>query len=896
MNVNKFNILLLIISLILVFSFIIQSAYAVEDYKDFDKGEELIVRFDAKTSQNKQAMNNIHSRINAKVKKEFELVEGMNLIELELGMSIEEGIDFYESNPNVVYAEPNYKRKALSNWDNLKNKNFSDKNLKNTTEKEEYNIYKKELYNYNSRDSKIPKIFEGEKDIELKSAFENLKNHDKNSQETLVEFIESEPNNYTYDADYIDSDYYGDPTYGIIGTITDYSFDLDWYKIRITKSGTIDLTGFWVGDYYEYGWEDDLYIGLYDQDENLIEVSSIYGYGQERYVNINKKVESGVYYMLVLANDEYGSLYVGEPYGVRMFFEPELEYDFNYLWSLENTGQEILGVNGVSGADISIKKAWEKEEGSKDTIVAVIDSGVDYNHSFLENNMWTNDLGYHGYDFVNKDNYPMDNHGHGTHVAGIIAGYDVDRWGEEQPVGVMKNASVMALKGIDIDGYIDVATLVEALEYASLNNVDVINLSLGGSNYSIAEYDAIKNCDAVVVAAAGNESSNNNYTPSYPANYNLPNIISVAATNNKDELADFSNYGDNTVDVAAPGKDIFSLAFTGGYFFNSGTSMATPYVSGIAGLLSSYNETFDYEDIIDIINQSVDEKISLRSKVITSGRVNAEKALEIADSYFIEKGITDVVALIEGNYVVVDALDYEEAYSEGSGNILYDYLYGDSGIVITGIASEDKFMNIKEYAMEYSINSEEALINTPGLTIEEISEYMVLVGFDSGGKPIFELHNEEYTGPNSRQNPAPIGVSEFSWHDHYSDGMQEYEITVQEIIKGDEAWNILYNENQFNDPAPVGMEYILAKVNIKYIQAETDKSIYFSEWDFDVFSDNGESYNNVSVVGPEPELSFELYPGGEKSGWMAVLVNKNDFPVMAINRGDEGEKWFALYE
>ncbi len=244
---------------------------------------------------------------------------------------------------------------------------------------------------------------------------------------------------------------------------------------------------------------------------------------------------------------------------------------FSYLWGLNNTGQ----TGGTTDADIDAPEAWDVTTGSSNIVIAVIDSGVAYNHPDLIDNIWRNtgetncsdgidndSNGYiddcYGWDFIDNDGYPEDYESHGTHVAGTIAAKGNNATGI---TGVMWTAKIMPIRFLGVSGSGDTANAAAAILYAVNNGARVINASWGGGGYSQTLYNAIdyaRSKNALFVTASGNETNNNDISPSYPASYNLSNIISVAATDNKDSLAYFSNYGANSVHLAAPGVSIYS--------------------------------------------------------------------------------------------------------------------------------------------------------------------------------------------------------------------------------------------------------------------------------------------------------------------------------------------------
>jgi subtilisin family serine protease len=266
--------------------------------------------------------------------------------------------------------------------------------------------------------------------------------------------------------------------------------------------------------------------------------------------------------------------YAEPNYIVRAVLMPN-DPQFAQLWGLHNTGQ----TGGTSDADIDAPEAWDIHTGSSDVIIAIIDTGVAHNHPDLDDgsdkNIWTNDAelngipgldddgnGYvddvYGWDFVGEDNGPTDFYAHGTHVAGTAAAIGNNATGI---TGVNWLASIMPLRIFGPFGYGDTAKAIEAIFYAVDNGARVINASWGGEGFSQALYDAISYANdngCLFVAAAGNSSSDNDTNPFYPASYDLPNIISVVATDHNDNLAWFSNFGATSVDVGAPGRNILS--------------------------------------------------------------------------------------------------------------------------------------------------------------------------------------------------------------------------------------------------------------------------------------------------------------------------------------------------
>ena len=368
-------------------------------------------------------------------------------------------------------------------------------------------------------------------------------------------------------------------------------------------------------------------------------------------VDVIKNLKNNVYLVKLSKDDsvvsvtrrlgEYPDVEFAEP-NYRRYITSVIPNDplFDSQWAHENI---------QSGA------AWEIQKGNESIIVALGDSGVDYTHKDLKDNVWTNDEedwkasgpGYNGIDDDGDgyiDNYfginaitgsgdPMDDEGHGTHVAGIVGAEGNNSVGIS---GVNWHVSVMGVKFITIDGSGSIADEIEAIQFATSKGAKIFNMSFSGSYFSEIERYAIANAKEVLfITAAGNERTDNDDMPSYPANYDLPNIISVAASNQSDDLAYFSNQGKNTVSVAAPGVSILSTLPGDDYGSLSGTSMATGYVTGLAALILAKSPYTSVANLKDRILRTVDTNANLQGKILTGGRINAYRALteSITGSY-----------------------------------------------------------------------------------------------------------------------------------------------------------------------------------------------------------------------------------------------------------------------
>jgi thermitase len=315
---------------------------------------------------------------------------------------------------------------------------------------------------------------------------------------------------------------------------------------------------------------------------------------------------------------------------------------FGDQWALNNTGQN----GGKANAHIDALKAWAKTRGSAEVVVAVLDTGVDYSHKDLAENIWVrpanvpqyadDELGsfddLRGFDAGTNISDPMDDNGHGTHCAGIIG---AEGNNGEGIAGINWNVKIMPLKFLGRGGFGNVKDAIEAINYAIDRkkngvNIRVINASWGSTQRSKPLEDAIRaagEAGILFVAAAGNSSTDNDRRPHYPSNYDLPNMLSVAALDRNDLLANFSNYGSKTVHVAAPGREIASTWLNDQYREASGTSMAAPQVSGIAALIIANEPNISMAKLRERILESSDSLDTLLGKVLVGGRLNAAKAL-----------------------------------------------------------------------------------------------------------------------------------------------------------------------------------------------------------------------------------------------------------------------------
>lgn len=315
----------------------------------------------------------------------------------------------------------------------------------------------------------------------------------------------------------------------------------------------------------------------------------------------------------------------------------------------------------------SSHKAWNITMGNRDIVIAIIDTGIDINHKDLQNNLWVNkgEIGLdkngkdkatngidddgngfkddiNGWNFSGNNNDLADNHGHGTHIAGIVGAEGGNGFGIS---GIAPKVSLMILKYYDPKGpgTNNLLNTVRAIRYATQNGAKVINYSGGGLEYSAEEYQAVKEASEkgiLFVAAAGNERSNSDKHHYYPADYPLANIISVTAANEASNILPTSNYGQQTVDIQAPGSNIYSTLPNSGFGNMTGTSQATAFVSGVAALVYASNRDYTAEQVKKYILKTGDDvPVNMRQKTRYAKQLNSYKALATIDREVAASGV-----------------------------------------------------------------------------------------------------------------------------------------------------------------------------------------------------------------------------------------------------------------
>lgn len=296
------------------------------------------------------------------------------------------------------------------------------------------------------------------------------------------------------------------------------------------------------------------------------------------------------------------------------------------MWGLHNPG---TSAEATPDSDIDAPEGWAIRHNAPSLVVAVTDTGIQYNHEDLVDNIWTHPTdGSHGLDAYDNDSDPMDTSGHGTHCAGTIGARGDN---DKGLTGVAWDVKLMAVRFLGPDGG-TTSDAIRSVNYSRQNGANIISASWGGGGFSKSLYNAIKACDAAgipFVASAGNTSLNNDASPHYPASFDLENIVAVAATTKSDSLSAFSCYGRVSVDLGAPGSSIWSTSVGSNtsYSYLNGTSMATPHVSGALALAMAHFPGETMQTLIARLYASTDKIPALAGKTSTGGRLNLARLL-----------------------------------------------------------------------------------------------------------------------------------------------------------------------------------------------------------------------------------------------------------------------------
>ncbi|MBT3982162.1 MAG: S8 family serine peptidase [Bacteriovoracaceae bacterium] len=318
---------------------------------------------------------------------------------------------------------------------------------------------------------------------------------------------------------------------------------------------------------------------------------------------------------------------------------------YRNMWGLKNTGRNTGSwFGGTKGMDINAEKAWTLSKGSDNVVIAIIDTGLDYKHPDLARNVWVNSAeasgtagvdddgnglidDIHGYDFINDDGDPDDDQGHGTHCAGVIGAIHDNGIGGK---GVMDRVKIMPLKFLSSAGFGTLEAAIKAVDYATKMGATLTSNSWGGGEKSDLLFESIKRAqaaDILFIAASGNAKNDNDKWGTFPASYKLDNIITVAAYDGYGKRAGFSNYGKTSVHVSAPGVKILSTFKGGRYKKLSGTSMATPHVSGAIGLLLSLYPHLTAAQVKKRVIATSKEVVKLKDVSESGGRMDAYRLL-----------------------------------------------------------------------------------------------------------------------------------------------------------------------------------------------------------------------------------------------------------------------------
>lgn len=446
-------------------------------------------------------------------------------------------------------------------------------------------------------------------------------------------------------------------------------------------------------------------------------------------------------------------------------------------------------VTAQEGIDINIDEAWESySDSGKEVIVAIVDTGIDYTHEDLSGNIWTNNdeianngidddgNGYvddvYGWNFYNNSNkvYNGSEDDHGTHGAGTIIA-SADNGKGIAGIVQSENVKVMSVKALGgRDGAGSTASVIQAIQYAEANGADICNLSLGTSNNDNALYQTIANSNMLFVVAAGNDSQNTDQRASYPASYNLENLISVGNLNYDGTLHYSSNYGENTVDIAAPGSYILSTTTNNGYSYMTGTSMSAPFVSGAAALVYSHYDDITLADVKEILLSSARELEALDGAVTTGGMLDLGSALNFnLDDLSGEEWEEKTPYVYTGNAPQIAA----QIVSQKNKSYLTVQFYDEDGDIVTARYADGE-LTAEDFNGGESGNAVK-LTNTGVVTYEANAGTYTFYALDSKGNETVKVVKitESQNGRNNsgRQSGMPGGMPSMQMPEQMPYGM-----------------------------------------------------------------------------------------------------------------------------